>query len=284
MQSKSAKPTSLLETPRRVLALGAHLGHQAKVLWAGNRPGARPPESRALLFGDGRVGSTLLTDLLDSHPDVRCENEILHIPVLRPVAYAEARAAAAGTRAYGFKLLGYQLRLNARRGDPRELLTRFVDGGWRIVHMKRENVLRQAVSALVSRYRKQWHSTKSEGALRGAMRIDVEDLRWMMDAIVRDTGVDAKNLGDLPRAETIYERDLLDADRHQATADRMFAFLGLPSAPVRTRWAKVTPKRLRDFVANYDEMAESVAAGPYARFLEAEQQGEAAQAALGVQA
>lgn len=261
-------PRRLLRMPALVAARGYRLGRSGLAYARSLAPGGGLPEVRFFLYGDGRVGSELLVDLLDSHPRVRCESEVLHFAVRWPMRYLEGRARAAGTAAYGFKLLNYQLRATVRRGDPARLLAELVGEGWRLIHMKRANVLRQAASALVSRHRKQWHSQKGERPLTGKVCLDCRELLRLMEAIERDVATDDAAVAELPHLETVYERDLLDAGQHEATARRVFQYLGLPPSEVSTRWAKVTPKRLSDFIGNYDEVRSAVSATPFARFLD----------------
>ena len=47
---------------------------------------------RFVIFAQGRTGSTLLTSSLDSHPEIRCADEILGRPRGDPKAYVENRA------------------------------------------------------------------------------------------------------------------------------------------------------------------------------------------------
>jgi hypothetical protein len=55
---------------------------------------------------------------------------------------------------------------------------------------------------------------------------------------------------------------------HQSTVDQICDYLGLPSAPVETEYAKLAPRSLRAAVANYDALVEAIEPTRYARYLD----------------
>lgn len=232
---------------------------------AGPRRGPEPV--RFVLVGDGRMGSELLVDLLRCHPQVACEGEILDLPVFDPLGYAEARAALPGKPVYGFKLLTYQMmRIDARRGGG--LLDQFHRRGWKVVRMRRRNTLRQALSAMVSRMRKRWHSRTGEGPLGGRFEIDCDELRWRLHRLAVRGAAEEEAVAGIPHATVVYEEDLLPPERHPATAERVFRVLGLEPVAVATTYARITPQRIADFVANYHQVAAVVEGTGLACFLD----------------
>ena len=184
-----------------------------------------------------------------------------------PWELLESSASASTAETYGFLLKLDQ----ARAGRPelaRELLERLVASDWKLVYLRRENVLRQAISFLVVQERRgKWHDRASEPDSGFRVRIDPETLQ------MRVRGFEVSNvlydglLEALPALRLSYEDDLLRGDLHQATADRVFEYLGLPPAPIATRLRRSTADRLEQFVENYDEVVETIRAGKYARFL-----------------
>ena len=67
--------------------------------------------------------------------------------------------------------------------------------------------------------------------------------------------------------EIIYERDLFAPEQQQATASRIFAFLGLSDAKVSTPLRKVSPKDWRLGVSNAEEIEQAVRDAGFDRFL-----------------
>jgi hypothetical protein len=108
------------------------------------RPGPEAPA--VLIFAQGRSGSTLLVELLNSLPEVSCEGEILQRRVAFPAAWAEARRRRHRDELYGFKVKPLQLLHHQRVPDMGRWLARMQGRDWRLIHLERRNLLRQAVS------------------------------------------------------------------------------------------------------------------------------------------
>src|SRR4030095_16137361 len=70
------------------------------------------PQKKFVIYTRGRTGSTVLTDLINSHPDIFCDAEIFNFiycntKVLFPRAYIKScskRASIYKKKVYGFKV------------------------------------------------------------------------------------------------------------------------------------------------------------------------------------
>ncbi|MDY7094121.1 MAG: Stf0 family sulfotransferase [Acidobacteriota bacterium] len=242
---------------KRVRRLGEELGLGLRYsLQPGRR--RRPPAAvRFVIYGVGRVGSELLVELLDNHPRLRCDAEILDLPLIRPLRYANLRSALAESPVYGFKLLTHHmLRCSRRRrgASGESFLHRLHRDGWRILHLRRRDRLRQAVSVMASQQRKHWHHRQGDGRRPQAVQIDVPALLQRLDFSARRQQEELAALGDLPRLELFYEDHLKTFELQQATARRVFQWLDLEPVPVSTSLVPSSPRRLEDFIANYDEV------------------------------
>lgn len=232
--------------------------------------GSDMPRTKFLIFGAGRSGSSLLVDLLDSHPSIHCEGEILHHRVLFPRRYVHCRASLSQRQAYGFKLLSYQLRQVQRLRQPRLFLEGLHDSGWGIIYLLRRNILRRALSNLYARHRGRFHGMAEDRSTEaGLMQVDLSELLGWMEGIEELNRFEQELLRGIPHLDVVYEDDLQDSGCHQATVDRILQYLGLPPARVKTDLLKVTPPTLSDFVANHEEVVKSVSATPYEEYLEA---------------
>lgn len=235
----------------------------------------RVPPIRYVIFGQGRSGSTLLTSLLGCHPEVYADGEILNVSHHRrffsPLWRIRTRShIARDERAYGFHLKIYQLTLDYGWSVPRarEFLHGLASDGWRVIYLRRDNVLRQAISANVA-VRRGFHFASGDSKrASGPAPVIVERVMKWIPARLRYLEEEATVLEGLDVLEVRYESDLFDPDAHQATADRVFAFLGLDSAPVTAGLARIGRRRLEEQIANYDELAEAVRAAGYERFLD----------------
>jgi LPS sulfotransferase NodH len=229
------------------------------------------PQARFVIVTPGRAGSELLTDLLNSHPDIVCEAEILRERMLWPerfVAGRSTKAGLAGARAFGLKIhcghFGYQV-LRERPDYLRELS----ESGVRLIFLRRDNLLAQAISSTVAR-RTRWHWRGADRPEFTALGVDPVEVLMMAYLFEESDQFLQAALDGLPHLTLTYEQDLLDASAQQATVDRICRHLGLPSAPTSSDHVRFTPKRLSDTVANFDAVAAVVAPTRFGRFLDDE--------------
>jgi LPS sulfotransferase NodH len=237
--------------------------------WIGYLARRPPPETRFILFGRGRSGTTALVSLLNALPSVRCEGEILHDYVPFPFVHVRGRSRRARCAGYGCKILSYQLRniqsaFDAPRTVLRELHHRH---GFDLLYLRRTNLLRHALSNIRAR-RDQFHRQKSDPAERPRLTVDPEHvLEWMRKSEALQQ-YEEKLLEGLPYLSLTYEEHMRDPSAHQSTVDLICEYLGLPSAPVETEYAKVAPRSLRDAVSNHEALVEVVGGTRYARYID----------------
>lgn len=235
----------------------------------------RPPRTTFVIFGQDRSGSTLLTRLLCCHPEIRCDNEILTQRVLWPEVYVKARSMRHPGKVYGYKLRLHEL--VGRHGvDPREFLHRHTQRGGKIIYLRRQNIVRQAISSLIAMETGLWRSDRRayEILRRRKFHIDCDallrNIRWREATLAQERAV----LKEIPYLPVVYEQDLLDAGQHQTTLDRIFDYLGVARVPVSAGFImRVSPERLTDAIENVDDVVKVVKQSPYASFLSDELAG-----------
>ena len=232
-------------------------------------PGLPRPARRFVIFAQGRSGSTLLADLLNSHPRIYCADEILTWKRSDPARYALACSVGHRGDTYGFKVKIYQLTEGQKLREPGTLLRQLHDDGWLLLHLQRRNVLRQALSSMVAAQRDVYHQQHGAVGLK-PVPIDAGELLRQTADRVRFCNEEAAALTGLPYASFVYEDDLLHPEAHQATASRAFAYLGLEDVPVRTELRKIADRSLDDLVANAAEVRAAVEDSPYADLLQQE--------------
>lgn len=228
----------------------------------------RTPEQRFVIFARGRSGTTLLVDLLNRHPAINSDNEILRRRVWSPHRLIRQRTALTNTPVYGFKLLSYQLQsVQTHVAGKRAFLDRLVDEGYHVIYVKRRNLLRHALSNLYARYRKQWHQTGPEApAPRMPLAPDVL-LHWL-NGSAQLAQFEQEMLDGLPHLAFTYEDDLRDATCHLATVRRITDRLGVPPVMPETALCKTTPQRLEDIVTNPDGVRDALCGTPYEPYLD----------------
>jgi LPS sulfotransferase NodH len=223
----------------------------------------QPEVRRFLVFGQGRSGSSLLLDLLRSHPEVYCEAEIFHPKVsdrlLAPWRYINARAALSKKPVYGCQLKIYQMTEDQGIIDPGGFLSDLHEAGWMIVYLVREDLFKKALSLTVAEARGQFLDRKGDSSPElGMLRIEPDALLRAMRERGRFGTLEIEALGDLPHVKVVYEDDLLPADRHQPISDEIFHALGLESAPVQTELVRTSRAGASDYIENYQELVAAV--------------------------
>lgn len=239
-----------------------------------------PPINKFIIFGNYRTGSHLLTSLLNSHPETMCDGEIFHKfvkfrvkAVASPTLYMDGLAIRMCMKdkksTYGCNVKLHQLAtvLTRFHKAPQEVMFNLYQNGWKIIRLKRLNILRQAISDITAYKRGQGHDTRDRPLIRSRVSIDCIDLilkmKWMEYHLISEDEI----LGTLPCMTIVYENDLLRSEKHQTTVDKIFNFLGLNSVAVQTTFARVSSDQLSDHIQNYEEVARVVSKTKYAGFL-----------------
>jgi LPS sulfotransferase NodH len=222
----------------------------------------RRREVAVLIFAQGRTGSTLLESMLTGSGHFVGKGEVLGKGWSRvrfPLAYIRGLAKRHAPRNFVAHLKIYHLtedreNAGASRVDPGLFLRELVANGWRIIYLRRADPVRQFISTEVANARGHYHKfdDRPETTL---VTIDrerlIETVQWR-DKIHEE---ERRALEGIEHLEIVYERDLLDPERHQATLDRTLDYLGLERSPAKTRLRKLNARPLREVIANYDEFA-----------------------------
>ena len=242
-------------------------GLQARIIARGLR---RPTGGRPyLMYGQGRLGSTLLGTLLSSHPDVAFGNEVLRAPVKAPGAYVNGLRARATAAHYGCHVKPYHLTDFQGVDDPGRWLRRRHEEGWLLLHLQRRNTLLHVLSNATRDQMAASHFHQGDGLEVPRVTVDAVDLLLWMSRRAAGIEDERRHLRGLPVLEVVYEDDLLPGQAEWTrVAGRVFAELGVAPCEVGSSLRKINPGRLEDFVDNADEVRTAVAASPYAACLD----------------
>jgi len=227
--------------------------------------------SRFLVLCTSRTGSELLVSLLNAHPEVVCDSEILAHEVLFPRRFIEGRAVRArrdGARAYGFKLQINQLHDVQRLGDPREYLAGLHTRGAKIYRLRRHNLLKQVLSFA----RAKWSVTHiARGETHPLPDKVTADPASLIAGLVHTESLE-RTADDLllgiPHTTLFYEDDLADRPSQQRTVSRIFDELGVSAFETEPVLLATSPRRLRDALANYELIASVVGQTRFAKYLD----------------
>lgn len=228
------------------------------------------PETRFVLFGRGRSGTTALVSLLDLLPTVHCEGEILHDYVPFPYVHVLGRSKRCTASTYGCKILSYQVR-DVQQGlsSPKDFLRTLHDrDGFRILYLRRSNLLRHALSNIRAR-RESFHEKKTDAPrTQSTLEVDPNLVTEWMRSSEDLHQYEQRLLAGVPHLSLTYEEHMRDPDAHQKTVNSICEYLNVESAPVEAPYRKLAPRSLKEGIANYEELADHLGDTPYAKYLE----------------
>jgi LPS sulfotransferase NodH len=227
------------------------------------------PERRFLILTSGRSGSDLLVSLLDSHPQLMCDGEVLMSRRAFPEQLVRSREALAGlrrARAYGFKLTRDNI-LAQGLEEPATFVRALHERGYRMVLLERRDLLQHAISYARAEQVGYVHHRRADGTGFSATALDPMAVMAFM-YVLEDVAIFCRQaLTGIPHVRLVYEDDLGTPERQQAAADRICEAIELPAAPVHSELVRVTPAAPQEQLSNYEELAELLAITRYAKYL-----------------
>lgn len=234
-------------------------------------------ERSVAIFTGGRSGSQHLVELLDSHPHIACDGEVLRGNRRFPRVHLASRAlrrtnAMFSADVYGFKVTTNDLFWYPRRyPDPTRFLRRFATLPNVLVVLRRRNLLGQALSYLDGK-RRQFH-VRGESPTFRPLHVVPEELLASLWAYEVDDRRLVEVVRTLDHIELFYEEDLIGAAQQEATARRLLTALDLPVVPLQSRLRKAGPTDPLERIANFDEVRAALDGTRYAPLLEGSTNG-----------
>jgi LPS sulfotransferase NodH len=224
--------------------------------------GPRSKAVRALIFAQGRSGTTLLENLLCSSGHFTRNGEVLkpsQHKVYFPRAYVEGLARKNPQANYVCHVKPYHLDKDRQEYGLRPVaMEPFVNAlsrsGWQIIHLTRENKLRQYLSIAVARARGAYEKF-DDSPENQRITADREEFTREVTFRIESDRRERAALAHLPHIELEYGRDLEQAETHQATVDRVLDYLGLERRPIATTLRKINTRSIASIVENVDELA-----------------------------
>jgi len=226
----------------------------------------RPQVNTFVLFLVARVGSTYLTSLMKSHPQILALSEELRdLEEQGAVAQMKWSEKFLTPPLIGkHKVRGFNVKL-VHLCDPEGFARLLNEKGCKIVHMQRRNRVKAVISRLNGErlYDKtgMWGLFNESNRLP-PMHVDLakfdeylnhrEKMDFEMDSYVRSIG--------RPLRPLCYEDLLADRD---AFLGSLYEFLEVDPFPVQGETLKITSDDLREVVLNFDELRDHYAGTPY---------------------
>ncbi|MEM7164069.1 MAG: hypothetical protein AAF581_01320 [Planctomycetota bacterium] len=246
-----------------------------------------------VMFHIGRSGSTVVGGLLAQHPQIWWDGEIYdqlykqleaadgdlrRIDAYESIPYLKQRARQRGSAFYGFEASVRQIEIlgDSARGYIEALET---EGRCRhFIVLERRNTLRTIVSFLAAKQNASYHVPQGEKPPRAPVAVDVNRVStsrrddWVLPLVehlqlYQDTFANLHEL--LQNRNSLhltYEDDVLEDPRraYHRTCD----FLQLPQHDSTVLLARTNPYPLPQLIANFDEVAATLAGTSFEWMLE----------------
>ncbi len=233
------------------------------------------PHKRFIIYGTGRSGSELLTSLLNSHPEIYCDHEIMarksvHT-VLSPQLFMEAvsrKARKKGASIYGCKLMSYQA-LGQKFVNKYHFLKSLSNGGWKVIHIRRNNILDIVLSLLNANQDKIWVLKKENVFQQDKLFVDPHELISKIKYFHNIFRTEEQSLEGIPHIRITYENDLLHGN-WQPVMDLVFDYLEINRHAVKSNVKKKAYGSYREKIENYDEIERVLYENNFNRFLNSE--------------
>ncbi|MFD0977934.1 hypothetical protein [Salinimicrobium gaetbulicola] len=213
-----------------------------------------------IIYSQGRSGSTLLNNLLKSTGYFDSYNEILDHDkkqVAFPYRYINGYSKIAKNN-FLFNLKIQNLNSALRKGDtPNKFLSKLSQKGWKIIWLERSSKLDQTLSNFLAEDSSQYHYTSGKKR-KLRIKIDCNSFNKRIKRYENLRGQEIRSLHNIPYIYINYEKDLLLADRHQATVNKILQHLSLPSKEVYSVYKKINTFEQEDIIINYPEFEEKV--------------------------
>ena len=236
-----------------------------------------------ILLGSGRSGSSLITESLAEHPEVRIGTELFHSEEEpRRVAFSYfhktngsghdaphyrsgtdgkrfleqdvfSQRFDTGVRAVGFKMFYVHARSNPREKTAWDYLISNKD--IRVIHLIRTNLLEAYISLRIAFVTGEWERFKGSNAPRPEiprLKIDPKACEAYFNRELVWRKWARKSFGLHPFMQIEYERDV--CGRFNDVMNEIHDFLGVSRLPARQVLEKQSRRSPREATENYDEL------------------------------
>jgi hypothetical protein len=208
---------------------------------------------------EGRTGSNLLVDLLDSHPQIECAPELYH-----PQAGTFKNYPGISHREFldlhtyktSLPIRGFKMPINWILEHP-DILAEFRADNYKIIRLTRENVFDHFLSVKLAILNSNWCSESVYDIQ--SLKVDPWELLGFMGTRHGVTWATDLICGGMESFSTAYEQ-LLQPESQAS----LLKFLGAETHELKTVKIRMRTKLVHEIVENYDELVEFFSDSPYA--------------------
>jgi hypothetical protein len=231
-----------------------------------------------ILLTNGRSGSTCLLDLFQSHPRVNTDPHNFYNYTNLPTDFREKKYTYSRKNIHGFKFKA-QPEDFAKDDDninkARQELQQLIDQEVSIIYLQRKNIFKRSLSKLIAKnelkkrnYNVNFTKKEYRSLELGAFKIDIEELWKIIKECEEQEHFNQQVINQKPCLKLIYEEDLLDEKNHQSTLNRTCDFLSLEHALATTKYSKISPNTMQNYISNYKEIKQEFQSTCYQEYLD----------------
>lgn len=182
--------------------------------------------------------------------------------------FVENAGRASRAHCFGFHVKIYQLTTWQRVEDVHGWLANLNARGWKIIYLRRENLLAHMVSNIFAEVAGAWHHRKDEISRRPErITLPVNEMNRTFTGRRICTKAEQLALKGLDHLELVYERDLEIPEAHDVTFTRIQSYVGIDNIQLRPPLKKAVAKPLENLIENYDEVYAALKGAPDEIFL-----------------
>lgn len=214
------------------------------------------PHVRVVIFAQGRSGSTLLESLLCSTGHFVENGELLNTElgdIIFPAPFIHGLSRLKRKKGFIFHVKIYQLTRDRKRAlDACTFLESLYNEGFKVIFLRRKNVVKQCLSNMVAKKRGGFH--KFDDKLENfKVTINCRSFVNRVKERSRFHQEEKAALANIEYHEVVYEDDLELDKAHQKTIDRLLEYLSLDRKESTTRHRKINTLPMDRLIRNYDE-------------------------------
>jgi len=233
-------------------------------------------ENNFVIFGQGRSGSNLLRTLLNSHPQIHCDNELFNPGRLAqksknerfmirafPMYYIRNMQKRADADIYGFKLFLFHHK------NAGSIVKKLYRQSWKVIHIQRKNILKQTLSGIIGAQTQKYIRKDETSSPFEIYHIECEQvintLKYRQKHLASEYKI-VSGIGNY--CSVIYEDDLINQDYWHETTGRIFQFLGIEPVEVNSSILITDPRPDSERIDNFDEIIRGLNETGYSKVVE----------------
>jgi LPS sulfotransferase NodH len=231
-----------------------------------------------ILLANGRSGSTCLLDLFDSHPQIATNPHTFFDYTNLPTDFSQRKYAFSRKSILGFKFRAQPddfIKDDHNINKARQGLQQLIEQKVSIIYLQRKNILKRALSKLVAQkelkkrnYNLNFTKKERKHLEVNSFKIDLQELWETIKDCEKQEQFNQQVINQTPCLKLIYEEDLLEESSHQNTLDKICDFLNLEHSLAKTKYAKILPDKMQNYISNYDELKQEFQRTCYQQYLD----------------